>query len=126
MPSKFDGTVLKKAITPGTSVGFLLKGANGLGWVVSANNGAPSIERLDATAERPEICFHFTGRTMTQLIQSKLPLHRALLLREVQVEGPLLQALRVTNVIEQFLKEHPIDSKELSDLASEQTVSHQN
>jgi hypothetical protein len=61
---------------------------------------------------------------MTQLIQSKLPLHRALLLREVQVEGPLLQALKVTNIIEQFLKDHPIDAAELSSLATEQTVSN--
>jgi len=60
---------------------------------------------------------------MTLLIQSKLPLHRAVLLREVQVEGPLLQALKVTKIIEQFLKDHPIDSNELSTLATEQTVS---
>ncbi len=123
--SKFGDSVFKKALTPGTSVGFLLKGANGLGWVVSVNNGVGHIERFDPTAERPQICFHFTGRTMTHLIQSKLPLHRALLLREVQVEGPLLQALKVTNIIEQFLKDHPIDAAKLSSLATEQTVSNQ-
>lgn len=125
VPSKFEDSNLKKALTPGSSVGFLLKGANGLGWVVTANNGAGQIERFNPSAPRPEICFHFTGRTMTQLIQSKIPLHRALLLREVQVEGPLLQAMKVTNIIEQFLKDHPIDANELSALATEQTVSNQ-
>lgn len=124
VPSKFEeDDNLKKALTPGSSVGFLLKGANGLGWVITANNGSGQIEKFDPSGTRPEICFHFSGRTMTQLIQSKLPLHRAVLLREVQVEGPLLQALKVTKIIEQFLKDHPIDSGELSALATEQTVS---
>jgi hypothetical protein len=124
VPSKFEeDDNLKKALTPGSSVGFLLKGANGLGWVVTANNGGGHVEKFDPSGTRPEICFHFSGRTMTQLIQSKLPLHRAVLLREVQVEGPLLQALKVTKIIEQFLKDHPIDSGELSALATEQTVS---
>ena len=122
VPSKFDEPLLKKAITPGTSIGFLLKGATSLGWVISAQNGSTLIERYDPTDERPKVCFHFTGRTMASLIQSKLPLHRALLLREVQVEGPLLQALRVSNVIEQFLREHPVDPAELTVLATEQTV----
>jgi hypothetical protein len=124
VPGKIEDGALRKSLTPGTSVGFLLKGANGVGWVISASNGTGQIEKFDPNAPRPEICFHFTGRTMTQLIQSKLPLHRALLLREVQVEGPLLQALKITNIIEQFIKDHPIDSAQLSSLATEHTVSN--
>jgi hypothetical protein len=53
---------------------------------------------------------------MTKLIQSKLPLHRALLMREVEVEGPLLDALRVTNVFEQFLKENPMSSIDFAEV----------
>ena len=45
------------------------------------------------------------------------------LLREVQVEGPLLDAMRATNMMERFLKEYQIDTSELSTLATEQTVS---
>jgi hypothetical protein len=51
---------------------------------------------------------------MTQLIQSRLSLHRALLLKEVEVEGPLLQALKVSNMIEKFLRQNPMDSTEFA------------
>jgi hypothetical protein len=35
-------------------------------------------------------------------------------LREVEVEGPLLDTLRVTQVLETFLKEHPMSTHEIS------------
>lgn len=116
VPSHFDEALLKKATTGGTTIGFVLKGRDRLGWVLKAPNGAssPIVERLHPTDERPRVCFRFTGNTMTQLIQSKLPLSRALLMREVEVEGPLLQALKVTNVIEQFLREHPLDANQFA------------
>jgi hypothetical protein len=113
VPTHFDEALLKKATTGGTTIGFVLKGPDRLGWILKAPGGTVDavVERLDPNGERPKICFRFTGTTMTQLIQSKLPLHRALLLREVEVEGPLFQALKVTQVIEQFLREHPMDAE---------------
>lgn len=112
LPSKIDEALLKKATMGGTSVGFMLKGPDRLGWVLKSppDNSSVSVERLHHDSERPKICFRFSGNTMTQLIQSKLPLHRALLLREVEVDGPLLQAMKLSNVIEQFLREHPVDA----------------
>jgi hypothetical protein len=90
----------------------MLKGPDRLGWVLRspADEGKVVVERLRHDSERPKILYRFSGATMTQLIQSKLPLHRAVLLREVEVEGPLLQTLKLTNVIEQFLREHPMDA----------------
>jgi hypothetical protein len=116
LPANFDDNFLKKATMRGTSVGFMLKGPDRLGWVLRSPEDSENIvvERLSPEAERPKVCFRFSGATMTQLIQSKLPLHRALLLREVEVEGPLLQALKLTNVIEQFLREHPMDADSFS------------
>jgi len=114
IPSKFDESLLKKATTGGTSIGFMLKGADRLGWVLKASNGTAIVERLEPTSDRPSICFRFTGSTMTQLIQSRLSLHRALLLKEVEVEGPLLQALKVSNMIEKFLRQNPMDSTEFA------------
>jgi hypothetical protein len=116
VPAHFDEALFKKATMGGTSIGFLLKGPDRLGWVLKSpnDNGNITVERLLPGMERPNICFRFTGATMTQLIQSKLPLHRALLLREVEVEGPLLQALKVANMIEQFLKDHPMDAETFS------------
>ncbi|HEY9772320.1 MAG TPA: hypothetical protein V6C81_00770 [Planktothrix sp.] len=117
VPSHIDEGWVKKVTTGGTTIGFMLKGPDRLGWVIkTANPDAKEVvvERLDPAGERPKICFRFTGTTMTQLIQSKLPLHRALLLREVEVEGPLLQALKMTNIIEQFLREHPMSAEQFA------------
>jgi hypothetical protein len=121
VPAHFDESWLKKITAGGTSIGFLLKGPDRLGWVLRAYEDSvkPIVERLDPNGERPRICFRFTGTTMTQLIQSKLPLHRALLLREVEVDGPLLQALKVTNVIERFLKEHPMDADQFESVQND-------
>ncbi|MFX7825290.1 hypothetical protein ABTK20_23085, partial [Acinetobacter baumannii] len=69
-----------------------------MGWVLkTSSDGNVEVEPYNPNV-KPTICFRFSGTTMTKLIQSKLPLHRALLMREVEVEGPLLDALRVTNV----------------------------
>ena len=116
LPSKFSDSFLKKATTGGITIGFLLKGRNSLGWVLqTAANGTTMVDGYNPHV-KPTICFRFTGTTMTKLIQSKLPLHRALLMREVEVDGPLLDALRVTNVFDQFLRENPMDSVDFAEV----------
>jgi hypothetical protein len=114
IPSQFPDKLLRRATMGGITIGFLLKDASGLGWVLKSPNGKPVVERLEHGATKPKICFNFSGQTMVKLIESKLPLSRALLLREVEVEGPLLDALRVTQVMESFLKEHQMSAHELS------------
>lgn len=120
IPEHFDEAMLRRATTQGTTIGFVLKDSDGLAWILRARKGKALVERFDPQDEKPGICFHLTGKTMTQLVQSRLPLHRALLLREVEVEGPLLHALRVASTIEQFLKEHPLEANEIAELESEQ------
>ncbi len=110
LPEHFTEGFLKKATAGGVSIGFILKGRNGLGWVLKSDNGLTVVEPYMAFHGKPSITFQFTGSTMTKLIQSKLPLHRALLMREVEVEGPLLDAMRVTNVFDRFLKDNPMAS----------------
>lgn len=114
VPSRFAETLLEKATAGGTTIGFVVKGKDTLGWILKAPNGHAVIERLQPGTERPRVCFHFSGSTLTKLIQSKVRLHRAVLLREVEVEGPILLALRATNAIEQFLRDHPIDASHFS------------
>jgi hypothetical protein len=114
VPSHFTEQLLRKATMGGTTIGFLLKESNGLGWVLKSPNGKPVVERFERHSDKPRICFNFSGRTMAKLIESKLPLSRALLLREVEVEGPLLDALRVTQVLETFLKEFPMNAAEIT------------
>ncbi|HEY9679450.1 MAG TPA: hypothetical protein V6C76_15690 [Drouetiella sp.] len=126
VPAKFENDAkLKKMLTPGNSIGFLLKGEHGLGWMISADGDSAKIEKFSPSAPRPKVCLHFSGHTMMQIIQSKLPLHRAVFLHEVRVEGPLFNAMKMTKLVEQFLKDYPISSDELNSLATEQTVSSQ-
>jgi hypothetical protein len=114
IPSQFTENLLRKATKGGITIGFVLKDSGGMGWILKSPHGKAVVERYERGGEKPKICFNFSGQTMTKLIQSKLPLHRALLLREVEVEGPLIDALRVTQVIDRFLKEHPMNDQELS------------
>ena len=86
VPSHFDESLLKKAAMDGTTIGFVLTGADRRGWILKAASGNTVVERLDPAGEKPSICFRFSGSTMTRLIQSRLSLHRALLLKRVEVE----------------------------------------
>jgi hypothetical protein len=116
LPSKFSDQFLKKATAGGITIGFLLKGRNSLGWVLqTAANGTTMVDEYNPNV-KPTICFRFTGATMTKLIQSQLPLHRAMLMREVEVDGPLLDTLRVSNVFDQFLRENPMNSVDFADV----------
>lgn len=119
IPLHFDEQMLRRATTQGTTIGFVLKDADGMGWILRARKGKAVVERFDMQDEKPRVCFHLTGKTMSQLVQSRLPLHRALLLREVEVEGPILTALRVASTIEQFLKEHPLEASEIAEMENE-------
>lgn len=116
LPSKFSDHFLKKATAGGITIGFLLKGRNSLGWVLqTAADGKTMVDEYNPNV-KPTICFRFSGMTMTKLIQSKLPLHRALLMREVEVDGPLLETLRVSNVFDQFLRENPMNSVDFAEV----------
>jgi SCP-2 sterol transfer family len=114
IPEQFTDKLLRRATKGGITIGFLLTDAGGLGWVLKASNGEPTVERIEQDSEKPRICFKFTGQTMAKLIESRLPLSRALLLREVEIDGPLFDALRVYQALERFLKEHPLNAHEIS------------
>lgn len=114
IPSQFTENLLKRVTKGDATIGFFLKDVGGLAWILKAPNGTAEVERFEHGSEKPHICFTLSAETLTKLMQSKLPLHRALLLREVGVEGPLIDALRVTQIIDQFLKEHPLTPQELS------------
>jgi hypothetical protein len=113
VPTQVTDNLLRKATMSGISIGFMVKDANGLGWILSFPHGKALVQRYERGAAKPRICFSCSGQTMTRLIQSKIPLHRALLLRQVEVEGPLFDALRVTQVLNEFLKDHPINTAAL-------------
>lgn len=110
------GTLLDKAIAQGHSIGFIIKEASDLRWHVKRNEGQTVLERYEPSDERPQICFKLSGQALVNLIQSKIPLHRALLMRWVEVEGPVLETLKVTNLVERFFKENPVHAERLNKL----------
>ncbi len=122
LPAQVTDNLLRKATMSGITIGFMVKGASGLGWVLSFPDGKAVVQRYELGNKKPRICFSCSGETMTRIIQSKMPLHRALFLRQVEVEGPLLDTLRVTQIINQFLKEHPIDTAELDVLKDDKIL----
>ncbi len=113
------GGFMDKAVKAGKTVGFVVKEASNLGWVVKTSDGQTVVERYQPANEAPRICFKFSGETLLKMIQRKLPFHRALLLREVDVEGPVFPALQVAGQVEKFLNTHTVDVKTLSKLLAE-------
>ena len=114
IPLKFSDTLLRKVTARNTTVGFFLKDLNGSGWILKSPNGNLIVEKYERGNEKPKVSFSFSVQTMARLIQNKIPLYHALLLREIEVGGPLLDALKVAQIIDQFLKEHRLSAEQLS------------
>jgi len=115
LPAKFDSQLAKEATTGGARIGFFLKDADELGWILSTTEGNLRVSRFGPHDSRPEISLYFTGETMMKLVQNKLPLHRALLLRDVEMQGPLLQSWKVSNVVERFFKDNPLSESTMQE-----------
>ncbi len=113
------GSLLDKALAQGHSIGFIIKEASEPRWLLKLIEGQSVLERFEPSDERPQICFKLSGEALVNLIQSKVPLHRALLFRWVEVEGPVLDTLKVTNLVERFFKENPVQADQLSKLQVE-------
>jgi hypothetical protein len=112
-------SLLDKAIEKGQSIGFIIKEQSELRWYLTRDQGQTVLSRYELTDQRPKVCFKLSGNALLNLIQSKIPLHRALLMRIVEVEGPIFETLKVTNLIERFWKENPVNADRLSNLQIE-------
>ncbi len=115
VPAHLSGKLLHQIAADGMSIGFKLKDADGLGWILKTEKTANGkgtkdkilVHRLNDT-DKPKICFHLTGDVMASLVQNQLNLHRALLMKKIDIDGPLLDALRVSETLSHFMKEHPL------------------
>ncbi len=65
------------------------------------------IERYTETSAKPKVCFYVTGSTMASIMRNKLPLHQALLFKQIEVEGPLVDSVRVSKILSKFMKDYP-------------------
>lgn len=115
IPANLNNDLLNKITQDDTSVGFKFKDSPELGWILKGpkkNNGKISedgvhVERYKETSTKPSVCFHLTGNTMTSIMRNQLPLHQALLFKQVEIEGPLVDSLRVSKFLSNFMKENP-------------------
>lgn len=107
MPSNMPVEIAREATKHGTTVGFYIECNEPLSFVLKAPNDKLTVEELKPDVDHPRVSFHFSGETMTRLVQKRLSLPKALLTREVKMEGPLLDGLRVSNALGRFLNEHP-------------------
>lgn len=106
LPENLVGDLLKAATADGINVGFNIEGHNSLGWVLRSESGTPTIT-TPSDADKPKVQFYFSESGIMRLIQRKVSLERALVQREVRVEGKPLDILRAGNFLKRFLREHP-------------------
>jgi hypothetical protein len=112
LPKRIEQGALKDSKLTGT-VAFHLRAANIHGWLLKCHDGISEISPYDPSLDKPDICLHFSGMTLSKLVQNKMLLHRAVLMREVEAEGNLLKLWRLTSIIDKFLKENPLAASEI-------------
>ncbi len=118
VPERIEHGALKDAKINGTSIGFHLRAGSVHGWLLrSRPNGEAEVVPFDPSLHKPDICFHFSGTTLSRLIQNKMQLQRAVIMREVEAQGNLFQLWRITSTIDKFLRENPVVSKDVPELA---------
>jgi hypothetical protein len=115
VPEKISQGALANAKIKDTSIGFHIRAGAIHGWILRRHqdSGNLTIDHYDPSSDKPDICFHFSGMTLSSLIQNKMHLHRALLMREVEVEGNLFQLWKIVAAIDRFLREHPISVQDI-------------
>jgi len=115
VPEKISAGALSSARIHDVSIGFHLRAGAIHGWILRRNSvtGDLTVDQLDPTSDKPDILFHFSGMTLTRLIQNKMHLHRALLMREVEVEGNLFQLWKIVAAIDKFLRDNPISNQDV-------------
>ena len=118
VPEKIAQGALKNARLNTLRVGFHLRSGSVYGWMIKVDqDGNPTVSRFDPALaqpnEKPDITFNFSGMALTRLIQHKMLLHRALLMREIDVEGNMLQVLKLSGTIDKFLKDHPLSARDI-------------
>jgi putative sterol carrier protein len=115
VPEKISQGALANARIDDVSIGFHLRAGAIHGWILKRNQATAdlTINQFDPGSGKPDICFHFSGMTLSRLIQNKMHLHRALLMREVEVEGNLFQLWKIVSAIDKFLRDNPISGQDI-------------
>ncbi|MBU6451980.1 MAG: hypothetical protein KGS72_09405 [Cyanobacteria bacterium REEB67] len=115
VPEKIALGALSSARINDATIGFHLRAGAIPGWILRRNtaSGELTVDQFEPATDKPDILFHFSGTTLARLIQKKMLLHRALLMREVEVEGNLFQLWKIVSEIDKFLRDNPISGQDL-------------
>ena len=116
VPEKMAQGALANVRINDSVIGFHLRAGAIHGWILRRNSatGDLTIDRFDPSTDKPDILFHFSGMSLTRLIQNKMHLHRALIMRDVEVEGNLFELWKIVAQIDRFLRDNPISGQDLS------------
>jgi hypothetical protein len=106
LPASLSAEILK-ALTPGgKAAGFAIEGEPEAVWLLKSVDGQPRVEPSTAAEAKPRVRLVISRRSLMRVATGKTSLHRALLLREARIDGPILEAFKFTNGLTAFLKEH--------------------
>ena len=109
---------LDKAIARGKEIGFNIKEAGEEIWVLRSTDGTSIAEKSSVSEQlkKPSICFKLSVSTLLKLLEKKLPLHRAVLFREVEVAGNPLKVVKVVRLVEKSFNENTLSKDQLENV----------
>ncbi|MEZ4536595.1 MAG: SCP2 sterol-binding domain-containing protein [Cyanobacteriota/Melainabacteria group bacterium] len=109
---------LDKAIARGKEIGFNIKEAGEEIWVLRSTDGTSIAEKSNVSEQlkKPSICFKLSVSTLLKLLEKKLPLHRAVLFREVEVAGNPLKVVKVVRLVEKSFNENTLSKDQLENV----------
>ncbi len=107
LPNHIDNGSVKDIGGEQASIGFTLDNSDELNFVLKSENGHFIVKQAKDDQTKPPVRFHFTTSGLEKLIQRKVSLERAIVLRQAKVEGNPLEVLRACNFLKRFMKDHP-------------------
>lgn len=110
-----DGFI-DKAIARGKEIGFKIKETSEEIWILSSEGGESYAHRAPVENKKPKVCFKLSGSTLFKLLEKKVPLHRALLLREVEVAGDPIKIVKVVRLLEKSFNENTLTKEKLEEV----------
>lgn len=110
-----DG-VLDKAILKGKEIGFKVKEASEGTWILKCLDGESIAQKISEEDKLPSICFKLSGPTLLKLLEKKVPFHRALLLREVEVVGNPIKIMKIVRLLEKSFNENTLSKERLEEV----------
>lgn len=114
MPQNANSAAIREVVPEGSGIGFTVEqlNAGNLDWTLRAENGHAVMENTQDLSVSPKVRFYFTPSGFQRLVNRKVSLERALVMREARVEGSPIEILKACNFLKRFIKDHPYETAE--------------